>query len=121
MRFAFVLLALLPAAGLAQDPIPADKGTADPKAEVVWYDVRLLGIEGQGWTDAKAPFDRLPAKAEGKVPQAVWNLSRQSAGLAVRFVTDASTIHLKWSLTGSNLAMPHMPATGVSVSAVSRS
>src|SRR5437773_1488332 len=78
------------------------------------YDDRLLDVEGQGWKDIKAPFDRLPAKAEGKVPDAVWNLSRQSAGLAVRFVTDSPTVHVKWSLTSANLAMPHMPATGVS-------
>ena len=114
MRSLVTLLVLIPIPAFAQDAIPADKGTADAKAGVVWYDVRLLGLEGQGWTDTKAPFDRLPAKAEGKVPAAVWNLSRQSAGLAVRFVTDAPAVRLKWSLTGANLAMPHMPATGVS-------
>lgn len=81
-----------------------------------WYDVRQLGVEGQGWNEAdcKAPYDRLPAKAEGKVRDAVWNLSRNSAGEYVRFVTDATTIHAKWSLTSERLAMPHMAATGVS-------
>src|SRR5947209_3282972 len=98
----FALVVCLPALAFAQDPIPADKGTADPKGGVVWYDVRQFGVEGQGWTDTKAPFDRLPAKAEGKVPPAVWGLSRQSAGLAVRFVTDAPSVQLKWSLTGAN-------------------
>jgi hypothetical protein len=44
----------------------------------------------------------------------VWNLSRHSAGMAVRFVTDATTIQARWTLTSENLAMPHMPATGVS-------
>lgn len=113
----FRLLAVLlacPALLSAQDPIPASKGTPDPKDPVVWYDVRLLDLEGQGWKDTKDPFDRLPAKAEGKVPAAVWNLSRHSAGLAVRFVTDAPAVQLKWSLTSASLAMPHMPATGVS-------
>jgi GDSL-like Lipase/Acylhydrolase family/N-terminus of Esterase_SGNH_hydro-type/N,N-dimethylformamidase beta subunit-like, C-terminal len=107
-----VLLAASPL--IAQDPIPPDKGTPDPKDSLVWYDIRLLDIEGRGWSDTKAPFDRLPAKAEGKVPPAVWNLSRHSAGLAARFVTDSPTVHLKWSLTSDRLAMPHMPATGVS-------
>jgi lysophospholipase L1-like esterase len=113
MRLA-ALLACLPALALAQHPIPADKGTVDSKAGVVWYEIRLFGVEGQGWADTKAPFDRFPAKAEGKVPGPVWNLSRQSAGLAVRLVTDAPAVQLKWSLTGTSLAMPHMPATGVS-------
>jgi lysophospholipase L1-like esterase len=113
MRNLVGLLLIAPLLG-AQDPIPAAKGTPDPRDAVVWYDVRLLDLEGQGWKDVGAPFDRLPAKAEGKVPPAVWNLSRQSAGLAVRFITDAASIQLKWSLTNANLAMPHMPATGVS-------
>ena len=79
-----------------------------------WYDVKNLDLEGQGWTETKAPYDRLPAKAEGKVRDAVWNLSRHSSGMAVRFVTDSPAIHARWTLTSSSLAMPHMPATGVS-------
>lgn len=79
-----------------------------------WYDVRQLGVEGQGWTEVKSPFDRLPAKAEGVVRDAVWGNSRHSAGMAVRFVTDAKEIRAQWALTSPNLAMVHMPATGVS-------
>ncbi|MBI1349046.1 hypothetical protein GC163_22470 [bacterium] len=93
--------------GMAQDNAPA-------KPEVQWKDVKELGLEGQGWTDVKAPYDRLPARAEGKVRDAVWNLSRNSAGMCVRFVTDSPTIHARWTVTSSNLAMPHMAATGVS-------
>jgi hypothetical protein len=48
------------------------------------------------------------------VREAVWNLARHSAGLAVRFETDAKEIRANWTLTSGNLAMPHMPATGVS-------
>lgn len=83
-------------------------------AETVWHDGCALGLEGKGWTETAAPYDRLPARAEKTVPKAVWNLSRQSAGLAVRFDSDADRLHLKWTVTGSSLAMPHMPATGVS-------
>ena len=79
-----------------------------------WFDVRQLGVEGQGWSENKSPYDRLPAKAEGQVREAVWGLSRDSAGMCVRFVTEATTIHARWTLTKANLAMPHMAATGVS-------
>ncbi len=79
-----------------------------------WFDARQLGVEGQGWTENKSPYDRLPAKAEGKVRDAVWGLSRDSAGMCVRFVTDATTIHARWTLTKAKLEMPHMAATGVS-------
>ncbi len=88
--------------------------TAQSEAVVRWTDIRQLGLEGQGWRDTREPYDRLPAKAEGKVPDAVWNLSRHSAGMHVRFVTDAKEIHARWVLGSSSLAMPHMAATGVS-------
>ena len=90
------------------------RAVTEENSDVLWYDIELLGIEGRGWNDTKAKFDRLPAKAEGVVRGAVWGLSHHSAGMAVRFRTDATTIQARWSLTGSNLAMPHMPATGVS-------
>lgn len=84
------------------------------KPPITWKDIRELGVEGQGWQETKAPYDRLPAKAEGKVPGPVWNLSRNSSGMHVRFICDATEIHARWALTSSNLAMPHMAATGVS-------
>ena len=48
------------------------------------------------------------------MPDAVWYLSRNSAGIAVRFVTDATSVACRWKLRSGNLAMPHMPATGMS-------
>ena len=91
-----------------------DRSTAKVEKGIAWYDIRPLGVEGQGWKDTKAPFDRLPGKAQGVVRDPVWSLSRDTAGLCVRFVTDATAISARWTLTRSNLAMPHMPATGVS-------
>jgi hypothetical protein len=96
---------------LAQKTDPT-KTPEDPN--ITWTDIRKLDLEGQGWKDTKSPFDRLPAKAEGVVRDAVWGLSRHSAGMAVRFVTDAPAIHARWALISKNLAMAHMPATGVS-------
>lgn len=79
-----------------------------------WFDAKSLTLEGQGWTDTAHPYDRLPARAEGKVPGPVWTLSQNSAGIAVRFVTDATKIAARWELTSKNLGMAHMAATGVS-------
>ena len=86
---------------------------ATPEASQ-WTDIRQLGVEGQGWVETKAPYDRLPAKAEKTVRSAVWNLSRHSAGMHVRFVTDATNLFARWAVTSTNLAMSHMSATGVS-------
>ena len=87
---------------------------ADP--ELVWHDVTTWGVEGRGWEtlDRKRYFDRLPAKADGVVRPPVWDLSRHSAGMAVRFQTNARAIHVDYELLSASLAMPHMPATGVS-------
>lgn len=79
-----------------------------------WYPAHSLVVEGQFWTDVESPFDRLPAKAKATVRPPVWRLSKHSAGICVRFSTDARSIKIGWSLTSKNLAMPHMPSTGVS-------
>ncbi len=111
---AFLLVAAAPelaVLGQGNAPLPAVE-----RDGVRYVDARALGLEGQGWQEADlaAPFDRFPKKAEGSVPGSVWNLSRHSAGIAVRFVADAPAIHLRWTLTSATLAMKHMPATGVS-------
>ena len=71
-------------------------------------------MEGRAWSDLASPFDRLPARAEGLVRPPVWMLQRASAGVCARFVTNAKEIQVRWTLTSEQLAMPHMPATGVS-------
>jgi len=83
---------------------------------LVWYDGKDIGMEGRAWPAAEleATYDRLPAKARDVVRGAVWNLSRQSAGLSFRFVTDGTSLTIKYSLGNDQIAMPHMPATGVS-------
>ncbi|QDU59370.1 hypothetical protein Pan216_01980 [Planctomycetes bacterium Pan216] len=94
--------------------VDPSKSSLDTKKKIRWYDARALDVEGQGWSDLKSPYDRLPAKAESKVRGSVWSLSRHSSGIVIRFETDATTILARWKLTSDRLEMPHMPATGVS-------
>lgn len=93
-----------------------DKNMAikDPEKDVLWYDIRGLGVEGKGWADTERFYDRLPAKARDMVPEPVWKLGRHSAGMCVRFRTDARSISVTWKVLYESLAMNHMPATGVS-------
>jgi lysophospholipase L1-like esterase len=81
---------------------------------LAWRDVRDWGVEGRGWNDTERYFDRFPHKAKGVVRDAVWSLSRHSAGMCCRFETDATAIWARYTLLSKSLAMPHMPATGVS-------
>ena len=72
-------------------------------------------VEGRISHEAlQSPYDRLPASFEAKTRKAVWNLSRHSAGLKIRFKTNASVIKVRYTLGLERIAMNHMPATGVS-------
>lgn len=84
------------------------------EAEVKWQPASAFAIEGRGWATTAGPFDRLPDSAKGKLSGVAWEMSKHSAGIAVRFTTNASTVSTSWTLTSASLAMPHMPATGVS-------
>jgi hypothetical protein len=96
--------------------IAATASGVEESTEVSWHDVRDWGVEGKGWAESETEkyFDRLPARAKGVVRDPVWNLSRHSAGMLARFHTDASEIWVDYEVTSPSLAMPHMPATGVS-------
>ena len=85
-------------------------------ANLDWHDVTTWGVEGRilPEQDRLRWFDRLPSSAQGKVTSNVWNLSRDSAGMMVRFKTDATAIHVHYKVVKDKLGMPHMPATGVS-------
>lgn len=94
--------------------IPSVAQETSEAARWQWRDARELTVEGKGWADTRDFYDRLPARAEGQVRPPVWHLSRDSAGISVRFVTEATRIAAQWKLRREALAMPHMPATGVS-------
>jgi len=70
VRSLFLLVALLlrlAAVASAGEVIDSAKAVPAPGQELLWYDIRLLGVEGRGWQDTEAFYDRLPAKAEGVV------------------------------------------------------
>jgi hypothetical protein len=95
---------------------PAMAGNRTAAGDLVWHDVTEWGVEGRILPDATRErwFDRFPATAKATVTPNVWNLSRDSAGMVVRFRTDATELHVHYRLSKDRLAMAHMPATGVS-------
>jgi lysophospholipase L1-like esterase len=108
--------ASLAVAGTARWAGGEEAPAVKPKVEagVAWYDVSQWGVEGKGWDQTERYYDRLPAKAKGVVRRPVWDLSRHSAGMCAQFATDATKILARYTLLSPNVAMPHMPATGVS-------
>ncbi|HOY13815.1 MAG TPA: SGNH/GDSL hydrolase family protein [Saprospiraceae bacterium] len=57
-------------------------------------------------------YNRLPAKFEKIVRKEVWDLSLNTAGVSVRFRTNATRISIKWTLL-TNEKFPHMAWTGI--------
>jgi hypothetical protein len=82
--------------------------------ELDWRDAKTLTVEGLGFKDLKSPYDRLPLRAENVVRPEVWGLSRDSAGVLVRFTAATTAVHARWTLTNKNLA-------GVNITAVASS
>lgn len=82
--------------------------------KTIWHAASEFTVENVGWHEAEAPYVRFPAHGKNQVPAGVWGLSRHSAGVSVHFASDAPEIRIRWSLLNTELAMPHMPATGVS-------
>ncbi len=87
------------------------------KHKKVWWNpssIEFEVIEGRGWNDStNLNYRRLPDRAKESVRNEVWNLSKQSAGLSISFISNASNISVRYKVKGG-FAMPHMPSTGVS-------
>ncbi|WP_392348520.1 SGNH/GDSL hydrolase family protein [uncultured Polaribacter sp.] len=60
----------------------------------------------------ESPYDRLPISYKEKVREPVWDLSKASAGITVRFHSNSTSINLKWTVL-NDLDMPHMASTGI--------
>jgi hypothetical protein len=99
-----------PAAAVSPQPSPP------PEPALDWHDVTTWGIEGRAFVDAPRArwFDRFPSAAEGKVTPNVWSLSRDSAGMMVRFRTDATSLWADYTLLKGRLAGANMTAIGAS-------
>lgn len=57
-------------------------------------------------------YDRMPLAYKTEVSEAVWYLSKSSAGLTASFSTNSSIIKVKWEVLFDN-KMDHMAETGV--------
>jgi hypothetical protein len=122
-RLALLVGLTLAVSGFAQEnaakqaapaPKAATKQAVEPPLQ--WHDVTKWGVEGRAWTDLerKRWFDRFPTVADGQVTAAVWNLSRDSAGMMVRFKTDAAMIWADYTLFKERLNGANMTPIGAS-------
>ena len=78
----------------------------------VFTDASAFPVYGKVSEATKTRYQRLPAALEGVSRDAVWRLGTQSAGLYLRFRSNSTSIHARWTSTyGSQLS--NMNPTGV--------
>lgn len=75
--------------------------TGSSMAQRTWYDPLECDtpyISGRAWNvEIGKSYARMPERFKEVMPKAVWNLSRNSAGLSVRFITTSPEIQVKYT------------------------
>ena len=86
----------------------------EKEERIHYYGKEFFLIEGTTIPDSlkESPYDRLPISHKNKVRTPVWELSKASAGISVRFLSNSTTIRVKWELL-NNARMNHMAETGI--------
>ena len=88
--------------------------TIKTDSTIIYYGRQHFLIEGTVIADSlkESPYDRLPISYKDKVRKPVWDLSKSSAGITVRFHSNSTSISLKWTVL-NDFDMPHMASTGI--------
>ena len=81
-------------------------------AQTRYVDLLHFDLIGKATTHTLTPYDRLPDTLQHRIRKPLWDLSRNTAGLSVRFRSNSTAISLKWeNLNGFH--MDHMTDIGV--------
>lgn len=78
----------------------------------VYYGLDHVEVIGSAVNDSTEYLSRLPDSLQSRLRHDLWKLGRNTAGMALRFSTDASTISAKWT-SSQKTAMNHMCPTGI--------
>lgn len=78
---------------------------------VVYTDASVFPVYGKISDQTNARYERLPSELQGVSRDPVWYLGRNSAGLFIRFRSNSTSIHARWTSTFNN-SMTHMTDTG---------
>ena len=86
--------------------------TTSLQAQLTYHDASRFPILGKATQDTETRYERFPDSLKNISRPPLWNLSRNSAGLAIRFRSNSTRIALKWQALANN-HMNHMTDTGV--------
>ena len=102
-QFLILLLLSIPILSISQE-----------SNKVSYFGKDYFMLEGTKIADSlkENSYDRLPATYKEIVRKPVWNLSKASAGMSIRFFSNTTSISVKWSVLNNN-KMNHMAETGI--------
>jgi hypothetical protein len=82
--------------------------------KITYFSDNYFILEGTEIADSlkENRYDRLPISYKEIVRKPVWELSKSSAGMSIRFLTNSTSISVKWTLL-NNEKMNHMAETGI--------
>lgn len=94
--------------------------TSTVKAQIIWHnplsDTFTPHVMGRAWNDEiPGSYQRLPARVRSVVSPSLWRQSQQSSGLYIRFVSDATTLVIRYQV---NKTIPRSHATNAEVTGV---
>jgi hypothetical protein len=113
MKKLLFILFLVGSISFGQNVAP---GQYDSKTsrEIKYYGKNFFSLEGTLIPDSlkQNRYDRLPISYKDIVRKPVWDLSKSSAGMSIRFISNSNVISIKWTIL-NDLKMNHMPDTGI--------
>ncbi len=79
-----------------------------------FFDKEFFLIQGSSFNSSSkdSPYDRLSIESKNLVRKELWDLSKNSAGISIKFNTNSSSITVKWLLL-NDFTMQHMPNSGI--------
>ncbi len=80
--------------------------------QMTYHDASCFPLLGKATQDTGARYERLPDSLKNISRPPLWNLSRNSAGMAIRFRSNSTRIALKWENLFNN-HMNHMTDVGI--------
>lgn len=81
-------------------------------SQIVYHDASAFPLLGKAAESTATRYERLPDSLRNIPRRPLWDLGQNSAGLAIRFRSNSTTIAAKWDVL-LNREMNHMTPTGI--------
>lgn len=88
------------------------RSTIFVQAQIKFKDASEFKLLGKISDDTETLYERLPAFLKNLTREPVWNLGKNTSGLAIRFRSNSSSVSAKWEVL-ANVNLNHMTQTGV--------